>query len=71
MTTLILIFLGLIIVGLLIKVLGKSAGDEGAEALGGLMSGCGQMGCGCMFWIVVIGIGIAALLVFALMQSSH
>jgi hypothetical protein len=71
MTTLILIFLGLIIVGLLIKVLGKSAGDEGAEALGGLLSGCGQMGCGCMFWIVVIGIGIAVLIVFAMMQGSQ
>ena len=44
MTTLIVIFIGLIVVGLLIQVLGKSAGDEGAQALGGLMSGCGQTG---------------------------
>jgi hypothetical protein len=69
MGTLILIFLGLIVVGLVIQVLGKAAGDDGAEALGGAMSGCGQVGCGCIFWIIVIGIGLVILVIFA--ASSH
>jgi hypothetical protein len=65
MTTLILIFIGLIVVGLLIQVLGKSAGDEGAQALGGLMSGCGQTGCGCMLILLFAVIGLVFLFFFA------
>jgi hypothetical protein len=68
MTTLILIFLGLIVVGLVIQVLGKLAGDEGAEDLGGMLSGCGQMGCGCMIWMVIL----AGVLIFLLIAAgSH
>ena len=70
MTTLILIFIGLIVLGLLIQVLGKSAGDEGAQALGGLMSGCGQTGCGCMLLLLFLGIGLLLLFFFAASSQS-
>lgn len=70
MTTLILIFIGLIVVGLLIQVLGKSAGDPGAQALGGLMSGCGQTGCGCMLGVVLIIVALAFLFFAAAIQTN-
>jgi hypothetical protein len=66
MTTLILVFIGLIVVGLVIQVLGRLAGDEGAEGLGGMLSGCGQMGCGCMIWMVIL----AGVLIFLLIAAG-
>lgn len=66
MTTFILICIGLVVVGLLIQVLGKAAGDSGAQALGGMLSGCGKLGCGCVFWLAVAAVGVVILLIFSL-----
>ena len=65
MTTLILVFIGLVVVGLVIQVLGRRAGNDGAEGLGSMMSGCGQMGCGCMIWMVILA-GVAIFLLIAI-----
>ena len=65
MLTLFLILICLIIFGLLIQVLGKSAGDQGAQALGGLMSGCGKTGCGCILLLLLAGVGLLILFIFA------
>lgn len=61
-----ILFVGLIIVGLLIKFLAKSTGDAGASFLGGLMSGCGTGGCGCMIGVVLLLALVVFLLVAAL-----
>ena len=46
LVTLFFVFVGLIVLGTIVKLLGKLAGEKGAEGLGGLISGCGELGCG-------------------------
>jgi hypothetical protein len=66
LVTLFVVFVGLIILGTIVKLLGKLAGEEGAEGLGGLISGCGEMGCGCMLWLIIIPVvGLLLLLLLA------
>ena len=53
MIGLVFFFLALIVVGLLIQVLSKAAGDKGSESLGAGVSSFGKAGCGCLAVIVI------------------
>lgn len=62
MLYLILLFLLLIVVGLLMRVLGKAAGDKGSESIGAAISGFGKAGCGCLVIIVVLSVLLVILM---------